>query len=427
MSEKIKKQLLKINLSRSRDRFRKIKKSSHQRLVEQMTVGPYSHKKLRSEKVKSFLSDSDNVLVIACGRDEHIAGNLMSALQYAQKSSQGNMMYIDGSSSDGSFDVARSLGITAFRRHEILSSDHINLKWLAEVLAVQQKTLEGRSSKHDPPLQKGIDVLVARILLLQMQLKKKAPKYVIYLDVDLKSIPGGAISNKLYFNQVYYPLELLAAGMLEVKEALALFTGSVNRNNESLFAVDNTFYVDATFPYYTAKQQTLARAFYFYPSLITHPLTGEILVSVEMELSSIGATGHCVEVFRNLTLAGLLASRFGVPDLAELKTLKPFMGSVRLGNQLRLDELQSPKKEWWMLIILLPQMMRTVGTYCIRNEKLPQELDLDDYVRINQWICGMNEGSQINNIRQIKEFYRFPMERVIPPVTLLHKEGILNF
>lgn len=97
------------------------------------------------------------------------------------------------------------------------------------------------------------------------------------------------------------------------------------------------------------------------------------------------------------------------------------------GHQLRLDELQSPKKEWWMLIILLPQMMRTIGTYCIKNEKLPQELSLDDYTRINRWLCKINEGSQVNNTRQIKEFCLFPMERFIPPITLLQKEGILNF
>lgn len=330
MSEAIKKQLLKVNFSRSKDRFRKIKKSPYQRFIEQITVGPYSHKKLGSKEVNAFLSDSNNVLAITCGRNEHIAGNLVPTLQYAQESSRGNIIYFDGDSTDDSFDVARSLGITAFRRHEILSPDYVDINRLAEILAVQQKTLEGRLSKYDPPLQKGIDVFIARIILLQMQIKRKTPKYIAYFDADLKSIPGGSISSSLSPDQIYYPLELLAAGMLEAKEALALFTGSVNRNNESLFAIDNTFYIDATFPYHSSKQQILAHAFYFYPSLITHPLTGELIVSVETELSSIGATGHGLEVSRNLTLAGLLVDRFGTLDLEELKIPKPFIGNVRV-------------------------------------------------------------------------------------------------
>lgn len=286
--------------------------------------------------------------------------------------------------------------------------------------------MEGHSSNEDPPLQKGLDTLAARIILLQRQSQGKTKRYVGFLDTDLKSIPGGSMASSLGAEQIYYPLEILAAGIIELGGTIGLFTGSDDRNNETLFAVYNNFCIDATSPYCSDKQHRIAYAFYFFPSLIVHPATGELVTSVETELSLIGSTGMGVDVARHLSIAGLLMTTIGIPGSQEIRYPQPSIGNVRRGQQLRIDELQTPEKEWWMLTAALPQFIRTFGTYCIAAEKFPQELTIDDYLQINRWLSQINEGSQLTSGIQGKAFYQFPMERVIPPVTLLQYAGVLK-
>lgn len=388
MSEHLKSQLVQVDPSRSKDALANVATDPLQSFAERATVGPYNGE-LKTQEVQEFLQDPSKVIVIGAGRNEHQRGNLTANLHYALEATNGNVLYADGNSTDGSAEVAQSMGISTLRRKDVMSPDFVDMNALAEILGVQPQTLEGQETPGDPPMRKGIDLMVARMGLLGLLTEGQLPKYALYTDTDLKSIPGGQVADKLDpHTQVYYPLELSAKGVLDLDkrfrndhEAWAAFTGSENRNNEPIFATFNTFKVDEASPFLSPKQQAIARAFYVFPSTIVHPLTGELIVSSEAELASMGATGQGVESMRIMSLAGGMLDAYETASPNRLPNLNPLVGNVRRGNQQRIDEPQIPEKEWWMINTVLPQMIRTVGEYCIKAEKLPHELTLEDYAK----------------------------------------------
>lgn len=436
MTEALKTQLIETDPGRSRDALVGVGLSRYQTFAERATVGPFHNGQLDSKTNIDFLSNPKQVLVVGCGRNEHQRGNLIPTLRYSLESTNraGNLLYVDANSTDGSIDTALSMGVHALRRENVLSNVLTDKKTLAEILAIDERVLNGKDVPGNPPLRKGIDVMVARIALLQMHLEGKAPRYVSYIDTDLKSIPGGSVATRLQSpDQVYYPLQLIAAGVNELNSSFGdkesvwgVYTGSEKRNNEPIFAIYNTFNVDANDPFLSERQRGIAKGLYLFPSIIVHPLTGELLVSTSVELSSMGATGQAIESARTLSLAGGLLKAYGTTQPEILEQANPLVGNVRRGTQQRIDEPQLDEKEWWMINGVLPTFIRTVGNYAIKTSKLPHEFDLGDYARINRWLKNLTDSSQLDNNRQTRKFDHYPMERAIPPVQLLYKEGLLK-
>lgn len=436
MTEALKAQLVEPYRPRSKDALVGVELSPYQAFAEHATVGPFHNGQLDSKSNSAFLSDPKQVLVIGCGRNEHQRGNLIPILRYSLKSTNmaGNVLYVDANSTDGSIGAALSMGVHALRRENVLSDALTDKKTLAEILAIDERVLNGKDIPGNPPLRKGIDIMVARIALLQMHLEGKAPRYVSYIDTDLKSIPGGSVTTRLQSpDQIYYPLQLIAAGAIELNSSFGneesvwgVYTGSEKRNNEPIFAIYNTFNVDAKDPFLNEQQREIAKALYLFPSTIVHPLTGELLVSTSAELSSMGATGQAIESARTLSFAGGLLKAYGTTQPEVLEKANPLVGNVRRGVQQRIDEPQLDEKEWWMINGVLPTFIRTVGNYAIKTSKLPHEFDLDDYARVNRWLKDLTDSSQLDNTRQTRRFEHYPMERGIPPVQLLYKEGLLK-
>ena len=444
MSELLKASLVQVDPSRSRDALQGVGSSPYQPLSDRATTGPYNSE-LQSAELKQYLSDPASVLVAGCGRNELRRGNLAPVLNYAveatrnhQADSMGNVLYADGNSDDGSVEAARELGAASVSRKEILGN-HIDRKSFADILGMPEDLLgwafeskEGTNSEY-PPLRKGADVLVARIEILKMALEGRLPKHVTYIDTDLKSIPGGAVADKLSHEQVYRPIELMGQAVRDLgqyheegSDPWAVFTGSENRNNEPIFAAFNMIGARAASGRLSERQREIARALSIFPGVLVHPLTGELTVKAEEELYAMNATGQAVEVARILSLAGRQYELYGTTDAEQLASAKPLVGNVRRGTQMRIDEPQIDDKEWWMILGVLPPFIAAVADYAIDTSKLPHEFTLDDYANLNQDLSRINNMPRLHNPSQTRVFDHFPMERAIPPVALLHKEGIIK-
>lgn len=439
MSEALKAQLAVVDTARSGDALVGVIPSPYQAFADKSTVGPYnphlfpSHTKSR---VKDMLKDPSQVMVVTCGRDEHGRGNLGPILNYViERAGDRNVLYVDADSTDHSVAAARDSGVATVVRREMLP-DIVNRKQLAEVLAIHPATLEGKKVPGDPTLRKGIEVFLARAEALRRRIRDGyTPDYMAFIDSDLKSIPGGVVTQALEAKDpgsIYYPLEIMAAGMLDFnahskrgKNHWGIFTGSPDRNNESIFALYNTYAVKAKSPFLHEDQRAIAEAFFVLPGTLVHPLSGEVMIKTSQELGAMGATGTNVETARILTLAGQQLEAFGTIDPLVLQDTHPLVGNVRRGTQQRIDEPQLYKKEFWMIAGVIPQFTVAVIDYSIQTRRLPQDFDLEDYARINDWLSRIKDMSQLNPETQTREFYRTPMERIIPPVTLLHREGLL--
>ncbi len=426
--EDLKAALVHVNAERSLDALVGVHESPWQTLAEKATVGPFDRDTLKSSEVTRFVSDPSQVLVVACGRNEHQRGNLTPTLRYIQESGA-TALYVDANSTDGSDKVAWGMGIETISRKDVLG-DMVDKKALAEILGIPISVLEGNDVEGYPPLRKGIEGMSARIALLKKKLDGNAPYYMLWLDADIKSIPHGHIAYSLLGEQVYYPIQLAAAGLLSLRgqtgNPWAVYTGSENRNNEPIFAAHNMVAARGASRRLDERQKDIARALGHFPGLLVHPLTGELISSTEFELNAMNATGQCMETARNLSLAGGVFAAHDTTDPEVLRYLTPLFGNVRRGTQQRVDEPQTPEKEWWMIGSVLPAFTTVVAEYCIAERKLPHELTLDDYVGLNEELAEVRIGSQLDGPRQTRRYDEFPMERAIPPVALLHKEGIVK-
>ncbi len=426
--EDLKAALVSVDTNRSLDALVGVRESPWQTLAEKATVGPFERDILRSPEISGFVGDPTQVIIIACGRNEHQRGNLVPTLTYIQESGV-TALYVDANSTDGSDKVAWNRGVETVSRRDVLG-DMVDRKALAEILGIPISVLEGKDVEGYPPLRKGMEVMSARIALLKKMLDGNAPRYALWLDTDLKSIPHGSIAYGLLAEQVYYPIQLAAAGLLSLRgqngNPWAVYTGSENRNNEPIFAAHNMIAARGASRRLDARQKDIARALGHFPGLLVHPLTGELVTSTEFELNAMNATGQCTETARNLSLAGAMFAVHNTTNPETLQDLPPLIGNVRRGTQQRVDEPQTPEKEWWMIGSVLPAFMTIVSEHCIAEEKLPHELTLDDYAALNQELAEIHIGSQLDGPRQTRRYDQFPMERAIPPVALLYKEGMLK-
>lgn len=451
--EALKAQLVEVSVNRSLDALYGVTKSPLALAASEVTVGPYNGE-LKSNKVTQFLSDPNQVIIVACGRNEAARGNLEANLAYIESCTSGNVIYVDANSTDHSTELAQSLGVDTYIRKEVLSS-YVDLEALAQVLAVPVEVLEGEDVPGQPPLRKGIDVLVARMILWQLRKQGNAPKNVIYTDTDLKSIPGGPLERYLVelaeveneqakkngtklqdedpYRKVYKPLQLAALGAIDLANKRAdgysqigVFTGSENRNNEPIFALGNMVKVHANSPLVGEKGREIAQALSVASDLIVHPLTGELLVSTDSELDAMGATGQCVEIARIISLAAEQHQKLGTSNPEKLKEQLPLVGNARRGEQQRIDEPQIDAKEWWMIAGVIPQFWEAATAYMMHVGKFPQEFSKEDYINLNKWLSTINTASRLNNQTQTREVDEFPMERAIPSVKQLHDWGILK-
>jgi len=431
MSELLKQQLLSVKAERCLDGFYGVSTSKYQQLADLVTVGPYEEDQLYAPAVRAFLADPQQVYVILFGRNELQHGNLPSVLQYALEStgSPRNIVYVDGNSSDQSIAYAESMGITALRRSDLL--DSLVRKRLAEVLVLEQESVERQNMLGEVPLRKGAEVLNIQRFILTQSLQGQAPRYLLYIDADLQSIPGGPLTHQLTPQQIYHPIQQLACAILHLNaqhsegtEHWAVYTGSGDRNNEPLFVLPNLLEVEAHSPFLDEEQQQIAHAFFLTPSHLVHPLTGEIIVRSSVELNIMGATRHGMEAGRVLCITGLqfdMQRSLGLPE-----TSLPLIGNVRRGTALRLDELQTEEKDWWLVCAIRPQFTYAIVRYCIHHRKLPHQLQLDDYIQINRWLRTIQHSAILDRQTQTRIFKDSLMERVIPPILLLQQEGILK-
>lgn len=437
--EDLKRSLVTVDPARSKDALHSVTESPYSRFAAEATVGPYNGE-LKEKPVLDFLSNPKQVIVVGCGRNEAARGNLGPNLSYMQEATggAGNILYVDANSTDSSINIARERGVHTLRRGDIFP-DVVDKKKLAEILALPNEVLDSADMPGQTPLRKGIDIHIARIALMQAFVKGKFPEYILYSDTDLKSIPGGPAEERLKQidpEQVYRPLELAAQGTIELNSRRrarqhpdnqwAVFTGSENRNNETIFGIANMLAADAASPFLDEEQSKIADALRVLPGIIVHPLTGELIVSTKMELDAMGATGQCVEIARILSLAGKQHEALGTTDPDRLKDMLSFIGNVRRGKQQRIDEPQIDEKEWWMIGGVIPQFFRVVTDYSIQARKFPHQFTLEDYIKINTWLARINNSSRLNNKTQTREVDHYPMERAIPPVSLLYKEGVLK-
>jgi hypothetical protein len=434
-----------LDLVRAKDALQGVDASPAQSFYDKATKGPYINGELHSPDLYAFLGNRSNILVAGCGRNE--GDRLLPVLNYAVNAtkngyadSSGGVLYVDGNSNDGSVEKAKDLGVATVSRREVLSN-HVDRQGLAEILAMPESRLaeefESRKTddKEHPPLRKGAEVLSMRIELLKMALEGKSPEYVILVDTDLMSVPGGKITSILTPDQVYYPIELTGQAVRDLKAELgdrtnpwAVFTGSAGRNNEPIFTAFNMIGVRAAFENLNEKQKEIASAHSFFPNILVHPLTGELIVKTEQELGAMNATGQAVEVARIMSLAGQQHQVHGTTDLEALAEAQPLVGNVLRGTQQRADQSQPDEKEQWMIEIVLPAFIQAVSDYAINHQKFVHEFDLDDYAEINRTLAKIKTGglAYLHNADQKKIFTKFPMERAIPPVDLLYREGIIK-
>ncbi|OGH43460.1 MAG: hypothetical protein A3J14_01375 [Candidatus Levybacteria bacterium RIFCSPLOWO2_02_FULL_37_18] len=453
--EALKAQLVQVSPERSRDALYGVIESPLATAVQEVTVGPYNGE-LNGQDVKNFLSSPSEVLVVGCGRNEAQNGNLAPNLAYMQESTNGagNVLFVDANSTDNSVDTARAMGVDVLRRGDVLT-EVVDRRALAEILAIPPEVLEGKEITRQPPLRKGIDVLIARILLLQAKKAGLAPKHVLFSDTDLKSIPGGSLQKYLIGmaqvenktadekgtqlkdptedRKVYRPLQLVARAAIDLnkkrrdgREQQGIFTGSENRNNESIFVFGNMAEVDSVSPFLNERQREIALALSVTPDLIVHPLTGELIIATDSELRAMGATGQCVEIARIISLAGEQHTTLGSSDPQFLKDVLPLVGNVRRGEQQRIDEPQTDAKEWWMIGEVIPKFWRATTEYMIQTGKFSHEFSMEDYTRLNRWLRDSRRGSRLNNQTQTREIDEFPMERAIPSVQQLDEAGLLK-
>lgn len=426
--EDLKAALVSVDPLRSLDALVGVAESPWQALAERATVGPFDRDTLSSPAVTDFIRDPNQVMVIACGRNEHQRGNLVPTLKYI-KESGANALYVDANSTDGSDRIAWNKGVETVSRKDVLG-DMLDRRALAEILRVPLSVIEGNDVEGYPPLRKGMEIMAGRIAVLKKTMEGTAPQYVLWIDTDLKSIPHGPIAYSLLAEQVYHPIQLAAAGVLSLRgqdgNPWAVYTGSENRNNESIFAAHNMVAARGASRRLDNKQKDIARALGHLPGLLVHPLTGELITSTASELNAMNATGQCTETARNLSLAGGVFAVYQTTDPEVLQGFPPLIGNVRRGTQQRVDEPQIPEKEWWMIGTVIPAFISVVSEYCIAEERLPHELTLDDYVGINEELREVHIGSQLDGPRQTRRYDHFPMERAIPPVALLYKEGIIK-
>lgn len=427
MSELLKAQLVQGSPKRSQDALHGVADSEHQQATENITVGPYTREELYTPDVRAFLHDPQRATVVLCGRNEFERGNLPPLLNYALQSTEtpDNIVYVDGNSTDQSVPYVKSVGVTVLTRDNLL--DAVDKPQLAAILAVSPEVLEGKDVAGQPPLRKGAELLNIRRYMLEKALRGEQSTYMMYIDTDLKSIPGGGIAEQLPSTGIYHPLQLLTKATLELEgeqQKLAIFTGSGERNNEPIFTAHNLFAVHAASPLLTERQRKIAESYFTLPSQIVHPLTGELGVATEAELHALAATGQSIEVARILSLAGF--DYHAREQSGSLHKSPSSIGNVRRGEQQRIDEPQVAEKEWWMITGIIPQFAEVIAQYSLSQEKLPHELTLEDYAKINHWLAKVQDVSLLNSRRQTRAFKRSPMERVVPPVTMLHKEGLLT-
>lgn len=439
MSEKLKAQIVRVSEARSKDALAGVDRSPLQDFIDRGSAGPYRREEVYIPEVQKFLADPSQVSVITCGRNEHQRGNLGPTLKYALASTgtHQNVVYIDARSTDGSPDVARALGVHTIERNDALE-DWFNTDRLAELMCLPKDALY-RDVPGFTPMRKGIDVMLARVVAL-----RNGSENDIFIDSDLKTIPGGDKAHLLSPHQIYHPIQNLARSYLDLNQAIpgdqtpmTIYTGSGERNNEPIMAVYNAYLADATSPFKDEDQQRIARAFFAMPATLMHLLTGELIVSNRLhqkngapsygsELDVMNATGQATESARTLSQAGFALKHFGNLSSEALANQYPFFGNSRRGEQLRIDEPQLDDKEWWMIAGLLPQFIRGVGDYCIAMKKLPHELAVEDYPKLNAWLANINECSYGDKVTQTRVSKRSPMERAIPPISLMIEEGILK-
>jgi len=440
MSEQLKAQMVQVSEARSRDALAGVDRSPLQDFIDRGSAGPYRAEEVYTPDVQEFLADPSQVSVITCGRNEHQRGNLAPTLEYALTSTgtNENVVYIDARSTDGSPEVARALGVQTIERNQALE-DWFDTDRLAELMCLPKDALFADVPGYTP-MRKGIDVMLARIVAY-----RNGTENDIFIDSDLKTIPGGEKAHLLGPHQIYHPIQNLARSYLDLNNAIpgdqtpmTVYTGSGDRNNEPIMATYNAYLADATSPFKDEEQQRIARAFYAMPGTLMHLLTGELIVSNRhfhqkngapaygSELDVMNATGQATESARTLSQAGFALKHFGDLSSESLANQYPLFGNSRRGEQLRIDEPQLDDKEWWMIAGLLPQFIRGVGDYCIATRKLPHELTIEDYPKLNCWLGNINECSYGDKITQTRVSKRSPMERAIPPISLMLEEGILR-
>lgn len=445
--EQLKARLVQVSEARSRDAMVGVERSPLQDFAERSTVGAFDREELLDDKVVDYLADPSKVLIVTCGRNEAQRGNLGPLLDHINESTNraGNAIYCDADSTDDSINVARSRGIEAKKRSEVVA-DHIDTKALADILGVPPHVIEGKPDSRYTPMRKGMDILVARIEMFRRAMEGTLPPHVFLIDSDLKSIPGGAVGDHLPPNEVYLPLHQMARAHLEYQKLQGdqlpihgIYTSSGGRNNEPVFSTYNEFAVAATSPWTPDYGKHIALAFHTFPGSIGHILTGELSIYTGAqygmpgalnpngsELFAMGATGQCVETARTMSQAGFLAEVYDTSDPSQLIDAPILLGNVRRGEQKRIDEPQIDDKEWLMIAGQIPQFARGVGDYCIHMGKLPHELTLEDYQILNGYLGNVGSSSFMDSKSQTRQWKETPAERAIPPVALLAHAGIIK-
>ncbi|PIZ65751.1 hypothetical protein CO051_02265 [Candidatus Roizmanbacteria bacterium CG_4_9_14_0_2_um_filter_39_13] len=440
MSEQLKKALVDNSPGRSLDAQVGSERSPLQNFIDRASAGPYSEEELYTPEIERFLSDPSQATVITCGRNEHKRGNLIPTLEYAQSSTigAGNVIFIDARSTDGSAEIARAVGVNTIERNDALEG-WFDIDALADLMRLPKDAIF-QDVDGFTPMRKGIDVMIARLVAMQ-----NGSGNDIFIDSDLMTIPDGRLVSKIAREQVYHPIQSLAKGFLDLdrkipgdQKPFTLYTGSGDRNNETIMGTYNTYNTVAFSPFLNSGQRQIARAFYALPSTLMHLLTGELIVSNQhllthngsptfgSELDVMNATGQATESARTLSQSGFALMHFGDLSSENLADQYPLFGNVRRGEQLRIDEPQTDDKEWWMIAGILPQFIRGVADYCIQTEQLPHQLSIDDYPRLNEWLSNIQECSYGDKNTQTRVAIKSPMERAIPPISLLIKEGIIR-
>lgn len=441
--EELKAQLVPLDTTRSQDAMVGSSEHPMQRLVDRSTVDFFSRttssqERLLSERTLRFLSDPAQVRIIGCGRNEHGngQGSLLNNLTYMADSTQraGNVHFYDANSTDGSFEAAGEVpGVEVFQRQEL--AKRFDAHELAAVLGLDEKVFADAHVLGNPPLRKGWDIHLARTQLLRDSQQGKAPKTVIWTDTDLHSIPGGKAEDP-DGQRTYLPIQLLGAAYTELEETYPesqphlILTSSGKRNNEPIHAVFNTAHAMAAeydpHDRTNAKTRAILESIALFGGIHGHPLTGELLTSTESEIHAPGATGQLVEVVRLLWHANIQYRLHQTTDPEVLQHVSPIAADVKRGPQERIDKPQTDDKEWWMINGVLPQGYTVILRHIQQSGRFFDEWTLDDYKVVNQKLSRISYMSRYDSNEQVRRFQEYPMERLIPPVSLLAKEGILH-
>lgn len=420
---------------RNEEAAQHVSESPLQAHADRAQVGPYPLELLCSSVVQKRLSNDKEVGVATFGRNERRRNFLKPALAYIRRSTgdNHNVFYADGNSDDDSAGLAKDMGFQVFRRSETMSG--VDIVQLAEVLRVDPGILRGEKIKGQPQLRKGIEDFSFRLGLSKLQATGyQLPGQIILVDSDLTSVQGGLMAPYLQPDQIYYPLELMAAAMLEIEVAtgrhpatIVVYTGSPYRNNEAIMAGANTLAVEMGSPFRSVTQQRIAREIVVHLGNILHPVTGELALEREAYLNAPGATAWGVEPVRNAYLAGICAAYNGRPNVLveEAKNVHPYSVSVDRGTQQRVDALADWAKEWRYCMGDAPQIGQLVSIYSITIGRHMYQWTLDDYIAVNAWLAQLTEVSRIDPDAHRKVWDRRSADRVIPPIPLLVKEGVI--